>query len=147
MKISTEWKEKMLFTSGAGEHSVLMDTKAPIGTDKALSPKQLLLSAITGCTAMDVVAYMRKHKQELKEFRIEADAQTTEGSYPVIFKEVHLQFFLDGNIEPAKAIDAVTLSETKYCGVSAMVSKVVPIRFTIFVNGTNVHQGQAKFEL
>ncbi len=147
MKIKTEWKEKMQFTSSVGEHSVLMDTKAPIGTDKALSPKQLLLAAITGCTAMDVVAYMRKHKQEVKAFCIEADAPTTEGSYPVIFKEVHLQFFLDGNIDPAKAIDAVTLSETKYCGVSAMIAKTVPIRFTIFVNGTNVHQGTAKFDL
>jgi putative redox protein len=147
MKIKTVWEEKLRFKATAGEHSALMDTVAPLSTDKALSPKQLLLAAVTGCTAMDVAAHMRKHKQEMQEFYIEADAPTTEGSYPVIFKEVHLEFHLSGKIDPKVAIEAVELSETKYCGVSAMISKAVPIRFTVFVNGANVHQGTAKFNI
>ena len=147
MKITTTWSEKMLFNTSDGNHSALMDTKAPIGSDKALSPKQLLLSAVTGCTAMDVIALMRKYRQEVKEFYVTADAPVTEGSYPVIFKEIALEFHLKGEIDPAKAIEAVTLSQTKFCGVSAMVAKAVPIRYSVHINGANVHQGNAKFDI
>jgi putative redox protein len=44
-----------------------------------------------------------------------------------------------------KVREAVELSMTKFCGVSAMISKVVPIFYTIVINGEVEHRGQAKF--
>lgn len=147
MKITTTWQEKMLFNTTDGTHTAQMDTNAPIGSDQALSPKQLLLAAVSGCTAMDVIALMRKYRQDVKEFHIDVDAPVTEGSYPVIFKEIKLSFHLSGEIDPAKAVEAVTLSQTKFCGVSAMVAKAVPIHYSVLVNGENIHHGEAKFEI
>lgn len=136
----------MRFTAVADNHSVDMDTKPPIGTDTALSPKQLVLAAICGCTAMDVVALLKKYKQPLESFQIEAESTLSEGKHPIIFKEVRLMFKLTGVIDNAKLIEAITLSQTKYCSVSAMISKAVPISYVIELNGKNIGSGRADFK-
>lgn len=135
----------MQFSAEAGEHAVLMDAKPPLGQGKAPSPKQLLLAALCGCTAMDVVALLRKHRQGMQGLEVTAEAATREGVHPAVFTEVTLAFRIQGTVEPAIALDAVRLSQTLYCGVSAMLSRAVPIRYQVFVNGTSAGQGQAQF--
>ena len=138
------WEGKMKFSATDGQQSVVMDTRAPLGDGSALSPKQLLLASICGCTGMDVAGLLRKYKQEVSSFHVEADAPVTEG-YPSIFAFVQLDFFLQGPLEAAKAIEAVQLSQSKFCGVSAMVAKACPIRYRIYLNGNEIHQGEAAF--
>ena len=135
----------MKFTAEADNHRVEMDAKSPIGSDTALTPKQLLLASISGCTAMDVVALLRKYKQPLDSFQIEADASLTEGVQPAVFKEIKLVFKLKGDINAEKALEALKLSQTKYCGVSAMVFKSVPISYSVELNGTSIGTGKADF--
>ena len=144
MKTVSTWKEKMQFEVKAESHSITMDTHAPMGSDSALNPKQLLLAAISGCTAMDVVALLKKHKQPIDAFQVEAEGTLTE-KYPIVFNEIKLNFKLTGQIEPEKFIEAVTLSQTKYCGVSAMVSKGVPISYVIELNRKAIGSGKADF--
>jgi putative redox protein len=146
MKLVCNWNEKMKFTAEADQHKVEMDTKPPIGTDTALTPKQLLLAGICGCTGMDVVALLKKYKQPLEKLHIEAETTLTEGIYPAVFKEVRLIFKVSGEVDPAKVVEAVTLSQTKYCGVSAMVSKSVPISYSIELNGKVIGTGTANFK-
>jgi len=50
MKLRSVWNEKMRFTAEVDSHSVPMDTKPPIGDDTAITPKQMLVVAICGCT-------------------------------------------------------------------------------------------------
>jgi len=147
MKLQCVWNEKMRFTGEAGGHSVGMDTVAPMGTDTALSPKQLVLAGICGCTGMDVVSLLRKFKQPLDSLTIDSEATVTEGGYPSVFKEVQLVFRVKGQIEPAKLLEAVTLSQTKYCSVSAMISKVAPITYQVELNGVMIGAGRADFSL
>lgn len=136
----------MRFTAQSGDHKVEMDTNAPIGSDTALTPKQLLVAGICGCTAMDVVALLKKHKQPLESFQVEADATPTEGVYPAVYKEIKLFFRLKGQLDESKVLESVALSQTKYCGVSAMVSKSVPISYTVELNGKNIGAGRAEFK-
>jgi putative redox protein len=96
---------------------------------------------------MDVVALLKKYKQPVEAFQVDADASLTEGKYPTIFKEVKLTFKIKGQVEAAKALEAVMLSQTKYCAVSAMVSKAVSITYVVEVNGNNVGEGQADFKI
>ena len=145
MRVNCTWKDRLSFVSNADGHDVAMDSKPPLGTDLAMTPKQLVLSGLCGCTAMDVVSLLKKHKQPLEGFEIEATAETTDQGHPVVFREIHLVFRLKGAIDPAKAIEAVTLSQTRYCGVSAMLSKAVPIHYTVELNGSPVASGQAAF--
>ncbi|MBI3541876.1 MAG: OsmC family protein [Deltaproteobacteria bacterium] len=145
MKLNCVWKDKMTFTAESGGHQIHMDTKPPIGTDTAMTPKQLVLAGISGCTSMDVVALLKKYKQPLEALVVEVDASQTEGGYPQVFKEVKLVFRFKGALDEAKVLEAVRLSQTKYCGVSAMLAKAVPITYTVDLNGKNVGSGRADF--
>ena len=146
MKINSTWQGKMKFTATDGKQSVLMDAKSPIGDDSALSPKQLMLAGICGCTAMDVVSLLKKYKQELKSLTVESDAPLTEGKQPAVFTRIDLHFIAEGAIDSTKLLEAVQLSQTKFCGVSAMVSKAVPIFYKVSLNGSQIGEGQAHFE-
>ena len=145
MKLKSVWREKMRFTAEVDNHSIPMDTKSPIGEDTAATPKQMLIAAICGCTGMDVVALLKKCHQPFSKFEIEADALVTEGVHPVVFKEVQLVFKLEGNMEKEKVLEAITLSQTKYCSVSAMLSKSFPIHYTVQLNSESIGVGSAQF--
>lgn len=144
IKLQMKWDEKMQLTATTGNLSVLTDAKAPLGNGAAMTPKELVVAGLCGCTAMDVVALMRKHKQEVKSFFVDADVTTTE-THPMVFSKAELTFKLTGVLDVAKVVEAVQLSQTKYCGVSAMLSKAFPISYKVFVNDQEVGQGEAKF--
>lgn len=144
MQIKCIWDEKMKFSADMGGHSLLMDAKSPIGSDQGPTPKQLVLAGVAGCTAMDVIALMKKHRQEVKTFVIDAQTDLTQGN-PSVFTDITLLYKATGNIDPEKLKEAVTLSQTKYCGVSAMLAKNAPIHYKIELNGEMIGEGQAKF--
>ena len=145
MKLVSRWVEKMKFVAQADGHEVNMDTRSPIGSDSALTPKQLVVAGLAGCTAMDVAALMKKYKQPVESFEIEADVQKSTGGYPEVFTNATLIFKSKGQLDPSKLIEAVTLSQTKYCGVSAMLSKAFPIHYKIELNGQQIAEGSANF--
>jgi putative redox protein len=144
MKITTHWQGKMRFEMQAGENRTPMDAPAPIGEGSAASPKQLLLAAVCGCTGIDVAARLRKQKQGLKSLRIEADAPKREGK-PATFDSVTLDYFFEGELGEAAAVEAVTASQTEECGVSAMIAAHCPLRYRVHVNGRLVQEGESRF--
>lgn len=145
MKTRTVWKEKMLFTAESEGNKIDLDAKSPIGTGKALTPKELFAISVSGCTAMDVAALMRKYKQPVESFEVEADVSIKEGSHPQVFNEIAITFSLRGNLDKTKVIEAVHLSQTQYCSISAMVSKSVPINYRILLNDEEIATGKAEF--
>jgi putative redox protein len=146
MKLKTHWIEKMKFETEFQQHKVGMDTQPPLGSDTAMTPKQLVVAGLCGCTAMDVVAYLKKHQQPVSAFEVEADVTKSTGGYPEVFTKIDLIFKLTGSIDPAKALEAVHLSQTKYCGVSAMLSKAFPIRYQVWVNDQEVGSGESTWD-
>lgn len=145
MKTRTVWKEKMLFSGEAGDNQTVMDAKSPIGTGKGLTPKELLALSISGCTGMDVAALLKKYRQPMDSLAVDADVTMTENVYPTVFSNVQLTFEVTGGVDKEKLIEAVRLSQTKYCGVTAMVSKAVPIHYRIVLNGEEIGTGKADF--
>ncbi|MCK5406057.1 MAG: OsmC family protein, partial [Candidatus Krumholzibacteria bacterium] len=86
-----------------------------------------------GCTAMDVVSILRKMKAELESFSVEAETELTE-EHPKVFKKILITYKLKGqNLTMEKVEKAVTLSQDKYCGVSAMLKKAAPIEYNIVI--------------
>ena len=146
MDSKVTWKDAMQFDTVSGEHHVLIDAKPPIGKGAGFTPKELVLAGIAGCTAMDVIALLRKYKQDVKTFSVESKAIPSSSGHPVVFQDVSIVFTLEGTIEPAKAIEAVTLSQTQYCGVSAMISKTVPMNYIVNLNGETIGTGKASFK-
>jgi len=145
MQAKLVWKENLQFTAEAGGHAVLMDAKPPVGQGKGQTPKQLLLAALCGCAAMDVAAFMRKHRQDLKRFEVTAEATIREGTHPAVFIAIDLAFRIEGTVDPAVAVEAARLSQTRFCAISAMLSQAVPIRYEVFVNSASVGRGEAHF--
>lgn len=145
MKVACHWKDAMAFTATAEGHEVPMDAKRPIGRDTAMTPKELVAVGLCGCTAMDVVAYLRKFKSPVKTLEVAADIETSSGGHPMVFKKVKLVFRVTGEVDPAKLTEAVNLSQSQYCGVSAMLSKAMGISYTVELNGTQIASGEAKF--
>ena len=135
----------MVFEGVADGHAVSMDAKAPIGKSSAPTPKELVALGLGGCTAMDVIALLKKYKQLPLAFSVAVETTPSQGRQPVVFESATIVFFVSGQIEPQKLIEAVTLSQTKYCGVSAMLSQAFPIHYRIELNGAEIGAGQSTF--
>lgn len=144
MKVISNWQEKLKFVAEGSGHQVVMDTNPPLGSNQGMSPKQLVLSAVCGCTGMDVSSLLKKFHQPLQTLLIEAKAEQTK-EHPTIFKEINLIFRVTGELDPEKVLESVHLSQTKYCGVSAMLAKAVPINYQVELNGKLIGTGQAQF--
>lgn len=147
MECRTKWKGEMGFESHIRQHKLTMDAKSEVGgRDQGPTPKELLLASICGCSGMDVASILKKMRVNLLSCEVNAQTDTTKG-YPSIFEEVKLQYHIEGSdIKVDQAMKAVTLSMTKYCGVSAMVAKASPMTFEVFLNGQKVGEGKADFE-
>lgn len=145
MKSTVIWKEKMLFEGRVNGNAALMDAKPPQGNNSALSPKEMIVIGLGGCTAMDVIALMNKHKQAVEKFEISLDVEYPIGKHPHVFTAATLHFQLHGKIDSKILIEAVKLSQEKFCGVSAMLSKAFPIYYKIFLNDSLEAEGQAHF--
>lgn len=146
MKAIVGWKDGMELIGKVSSHTVPMDASSPIGKDKAPTPKELVAMGLGGCTAMDVIALLKKYQQPPKTFSVDIDIKSSTGRHPIIFEKAVLSFIVEGEVKAEKLIEAVTLSQTKFCGVSAMLSKSFPIEYRIVLNGVEVGTGAAKFD-
>ena len=78
-KIEVNWKGQMLFESVAPEGSVLIGAAEEIGgSGKGLRPKAMMLSALAGCTAIDIESLLKKMRAEVADFKIVAEANLTD---------------------------------------------------------------------
>lgn len=146
MKTNVVWNQNMNFTGTNDKQAVVMDAKSPIGRGEGLTPKELVAIGMAGCSAMDVIALMKKHKQNVTSFSVAANVETSASGHPVVFTKAELVYNIGGeNLDNAKVIEAVELSQSEYCGVSAMLSKAFPIEYRILVNQEQIATGKASF--
>ncbi len=124
----------------ADNHCMRMDIPVAQGGDgSGFRPMQTLLSALCGCSSVDVVSILKKQRQELTSLVIEADGQREEGKEPSLWKQIEIKFLINGNIEPAKAWRAVDLSIQKYCSVAETLRLAgATIEFSVILNGEPV---------
>ena|ERR1035438_3036977 len=138
-EIETQWMGKMQFNALVNGHTVVMDAPERVGGEDAGSiPKPFVLTALSGCTGMDIVAMLRKSQKEVKELDIKVTGELSKQP-PIEYVAMHVIYEFKGD-ESCKdaAIDAVTLSQEKYCGVSHMLKKALPITWEISYNGRQV---------
>ncbi|HEX4923404.1 MAG TPA: OsmC family protein [Bdellovibrionales bacterium] len=145
MKVEVAWKDGMSFEGSSGAHRLLMDAKSPLGRDAGPTPKELVAMALGGCTSMDVIALLKKYRQSARSLRVEIDLSTVEGKHPAVFSGATIHFRAEGDIEPERLLEAVRLSQTRYCSVSGMLSKAFPIHYSVELNGAEIGRGEADF--
>ena len=118
----------MAFETEMNGHKITLDA-APDngGDDKGPRPKALMLLALAGCTGMDVVSILKKMRVEVEGFRVSVEGNLTE-EHPKYYDQMHVVYHFKGKDLPMEKLEkAVKLSEEKYCGVSALYKKVIPV--------------------
>jgi putative redox protein len=82
---------------------------------------------------MDVVSILKKMQVPLEGFEVQVSTELTE-EHPKVFKAVCLRYVFRGkNLPLDKLQRAVSLSQEKYCGVSAMLAKACPVTYEIVI--------------
>ena len=132
--ITTKWLSDLAFEAELDGHKIYMDSSPEHGgKNTGPRPKPLMMVALAGCTAMDVAAILKKMKVELEEFSVDVEGDVSE-DHPKRFLGMKVIYRLKGKeINPKSVEKAVTLSSTRYCGVSANYSKAFPITYEIII--------------
>ena len=108
--------------SRTGEaHTIAMDTDPPEGDSSAARPKEVLLSALAGCTSMDVASILRKKRQSATDYRVAVSGESAE-EHPRVFTAITVEHRVEGEVEGEALRRSIELSSTRYCPVSAMLS-------------------------
>jgi putative redox protein len=124
---SATWKQQFQFEGkGNGGIAVAMDGDGKTGN----SPTDLVLIALCGCTAYDVVSILQKKREPLTGLEVSAEAEKAPDA-PRVYTSIKLLYRISGKVARKAAEDAVRLSEEKYCSVSAMLSKTARITYEI----------------
>ena len=128
IEASLNWTDKDRFVGSAtSRHSIVIDA----GAEKtANSPMELVLLALCGCTASDVVGILRKKREPFAGLEVRAEAERADG-HPAVYTAIHLTYLVRGQVSRKAMEDAVRLSKEKYCSVSAMLEKAAKITYTI----------------
>jgi putative redox protein len=135
MKLETRWIDGMAFDSEVNGHKLTLDADAAVGgLDRGPRPKPLMLEALAGCTAMDVISLSKKMRVELEGFKVVVDATLAE-EHPKYFTKIHLQWVFTGkDMDKAKLEKACHLSRDRYCGVFYMLKQSSEISTEIIYN-------------
>lgn len=104
--------------SGSG-HALVLDSSSG---DTGMRPAELIPLALAGCTAMDVISILRKKRQDVRRYEVEATGEQ-ESDHPNAFTRIDVRHVIDGrDIDEEAVRRAIELSATKYCSVGATLS-------------------------
>jgi len=120
--VTTVYKQGMQFeTDSPTGYKTLIDTSPENGgSNNGLGPKAMMLSALAGCTGLDIVFVLNKMRTEVPHFEMVVSGELTE-EHPKTYHKVSLDYhFFGDNLNQAKIHKAVKLSEDQYCGVMEM---------------------------
>lgn len=127
-EITVDWQGSGAFIgSNASGGKVQMGT---LGEQPGVSPMELVLAALGGCTGVDVASILEKKRQPIKDLKICVKGKRSE-TYPRVYTEIEVQYLLCGDGLDEEAVrQAIELSQEKYCSVSGMLKPSVDIRFS-----------------
>jgi len=134
-EVQINWIDKLGFEGEMNGHKISLDADAKVGgEDRGPRPKPFMLLSLAGCTAMDVASILEKMRVKMDDFKVKVSGELTE-EHPKQYKSMHVTYeFWGKDLPMAKLEKAVNLSEDRYCGVSAVYKKVMPVTSEILVH-------------
>lgn len=138
-EIETQWMGKMQFNALVNGHTIVMDAPERVGgEDNGPIPKPFILTALSGCTGMDIAAILRKSGKEVTDLNIKVSGEISKQA-PIVYTAIHMVYDFTGPVENKEAaLQAVKDSQEKYCGVSHMLKKIMPVTWDVNYNKTNI---------
>ena len=124
---NAKWIEKFQFeATGNSGHKFLTDGDGKV----ASTPMELVLSALCGCTAYDVVSILQKKRETFTGVEVSASAEKAPDP-PRVYTTIELLYRVTGSVSRKSVEDAIRLSEEKYCSVAAMLNRTAKITYRI----------------
>lgn len=128
--VKAKWDRELRFEGAGGSaHTVLMDGDSKL----AMSPMELVLIALCGCTAVDVITILRKKREPFTTVEVSAEAEKAP-TPPRVYTKIKLRYRVGGKVSRKAVDDAVRLSEEKYCSVAAMLNRTAKISYEIYLD-------------
>uniref|UniRef100_A0A7C2K2F6 OsmC family peroxiredoxin n=1 Tax=candidate division WOR-3 bacterium TaxID=2052148 RepID=A0A7C2K2F6_UNCW3 len=132
MKVNLKWEEELKFKAEtpSGHHLYLDSAHGGEGESAGPTPMELLLVALAGCTAMDVISILKKMRENVREFSVEVEGERAP-EHPKYYTKIHIKYIFKGeNLKEENLLKAIQLSQNKYCSVSANLKGKSEITFS-----------------
>jgi len=109
-------ESKRFISTDSTGHSIVMSTPKE---NTGMKPSELILSALAGCSSVDVVDILAKKRTPLSHLEVQVTAEQ-EADPPWTFRKIYMKFLVKGKGLTEKSVEqAIALSEEKYCSVAA----------------------------
>lgn len=129
------WKEGMAFDLQLEDYTIPADSDPAFGGQGyGPKPKGLMLTALAGCTGMDVVSMLTKMRVPFESFEIKISAELAE-KHPKVFTNIHLEYVFGGkDLSEDKIERAIDLSLNDYCAVANTLKHTAKITHSVTIN-------------
>ena len=107
MKAKVKWIEDMKFSGECNDKSIVM-------CGENLTPMEMMLLSVAGCTAYDIIDILKKSREPIEGLEVEITGERRE-EYPRYFTKIILNYKFRGKLDSEKIIRAIKLSQDKYC--------------------------------
>ncbi len=115
---------RFIATANSGQSVILDAAEHAGGQNAGFRPMELLLVGLAGCTGMDVIAILRKKRQQVTGYEVHVEGVRAEEN-PMVFVAITVEHVVTGHHVQMEAVArAIELSERRYCGAGAMLGKV-----------------------
>ena len=121
-----------------GQKVLLDNSSKTSGKVEGVSPMELLLMGVAGCSAIDIIAILGKQKINPLSLKMEVNGLRKLKEVPALFYQIDIIIYLEGVIDKEKALRAAKLSYDKYCSVSKMLEKTAKINHEVILNGKKI---------
>jgi putative redox protein len=124
-EITATWKGESTFVGQNAVGGIVQ--MGTLDGKPGVSPMQLLLVALAGCTGVDILSILQKKHADLTELQVRVNGKRAD-DYPMIWIHIHITYLIWGrSIKPKAVEQAIELSESKYCSVGIMLCKSAKI--------------------
>ncbi|MCK4636497.1 MAG: OsmC family protein [Methanomicrobia archaeon] len=113
MKGKVKWIKDMKFSGECDNKSIDMG-------EENLTPMQMMLLSVAGCTSYDIVHVLKKSREPIEGLDVEITGERRE-EYPKCFTKIILNYKFKGNLNNEKVLRAIKLSQDKYCSALAQM--------------------------
>ncbi|WP_047982557.1 OsmC family protein [Ornithinibacillus contaminans] len=132
MEMNVKWNEKMSFTGFTPSgHALQMDaSEADGGENSGARPTEFLLSAVAGCTGIDIISILSKMRLTADAFEMNVTGERAD-DHPKKFTKINIHYALTGELPEDKVVRAIELSKDKYCSVGHSLSAELTVSYSI----------------
>ncbi len=87
---------------------------------------------------MDIVSILRKKGVAINDLNIIVSGEISK-PHPIVYTSIHLVYEFKGEeVHKEAALEAVTDSQEKFCGVSNMLKRIMPVTWDVLYNGITI---------